>query len=213
MPILFVWSVDRSSHVEKISLLVPWCYLCVAVQTWHSCLAGRVTWRCRRCIWSLWKKRDVCEKDPARKNLKRKNSNLSLLCFHQWALEGRQQRTGRFLISFWDPGIQDKCRYHVECRYPWTQNHTYAFGTWIWNATAKKVSLDLSPDCAVTFGCFPRMFASDWTQLPLLALIQMPLSRDDSDIYVFRYKYKNLQCEGLSASSFDTDMVAPFVTK
>ena len=36
---------------------------------------------------------------------------------------------------------------------------------------------------------------------------------DDSDIYVFRYKYKNLQCEGLSASSFDTDMVAPFVTK
>ena len=74
---------------------------------------------------------------------------------------------------------------------------------------AQKVSLD----CAVTFGCFPQMFASDWTQLPLLALIQMPLSRDDSDIYVFRYKYKNLQCEGLSASSFDTDMVAPFVTK
>ena len=58
------------------------------------------------------KKRWMWERS-GQKKLKKKNSNLSLLCFHQWALEGRQQRTGRFLISFWDPGIQDKCRYHV----------------------------------------------------------------------------------------------------
>ena len=58
-----------------------------------------------------------------------------------------------------------------------------------WDLNLKlKASPDLSPDCAATFGCFPLIFASDWTQLPLLALIQIPLSRDDSDISVFRYE-------------------------